>query len=306
MATSSISSHELHTPFLSHLLYAPVSIPLASSPLPSVYRTLVDSGATINLIHKSVVSFLGLTVERHPGLLATLADGKMVLSCSGYVSLSCIIADVSYSGTFFVAPLGAQSLIFGMPYLERKNPVIDWQAKTLTPRSNLSPSIPLNPSPTPSAPEPSNPPVLPNLSNSPDSFHLSDPPLKRHLPRILPPHQINLKRDRLLLFTIADVTGYKEALATAINLDPDFTPDDVPTESVSAITTPAPVRLEYAEFTDAFEDKEIPHLRLHRPGVDHEIPLAPGSKPFYGPIYNLSETELRYLKDYIDQMLERG
>ena len=124
MATLSISSHELNTPFLFHLLYASVSIPVASSP--SVHRALVDSGATINLIHKSVVSFLGLTVEPHPGLLATLVDGKTELSCSGYVSLSCTIADASYSGTFFVAPLGAQSLILGMPYLERENPVIDW------------------------------------------------------------------------------------------------------------------------------------------------------------------------------------
>jgi len=96
LATLSISSYKLNTRFLSHLLYAPVSIPVASSPFPSIYHALVDSGATINLIHKSVVSFLGLTVEPHLGLLATLADGKTALSCSGYVSLSCIIADVSY------------------------------------------------------------------------------------------------------------------------------------------------------------------------------------------------------------------
>jgi len=149
---------------------------------PSAYRSLVNSGATINVIHKSVVSFLGLIVEPHLGLLVTLADGKMVLSCSGYVSLSCIVADVSYSGTFFVAPLGAQSLILDMPSLERKNPVIDWQAKTLTPRSNFSPLNPSNTSPTLSVPEPSNPsnpPVLPNLPDPHD-------PLKHHLPRILP------------------------------------------------------------------------------------------------------------------------
>jgi len=321
------------------------SIP-ASSPSPSVYRTLVDSGATINLIHKSVVSFLGLTVEPHPGLLATLVDGKTALFCSGYVSLSCIVAGVSDSGTFFVAPLGAQSLILGMPYLERENPVIDWQAKTLTPRSNPLPPTPL------STPETSlasrnhadrteftltqqetslvnkdhvdRPEITlahrkassahdPSISVDPKSAikprNPPDPPnphQKHFLPRILPIRQINPKHDKLLLFTIADVTGYKEALAAAINLDPDFTPDDVPTESISMTTTPAPIPLQYAEFADVFKDKEIPELPPHRPGVDHEIPLAPGSKPFYGPIYNLSETELRYLKEYIDRMLERG
>ena len=213
MATLSISSHELNTPFLSHLLYASVSIS-STITSPSSYRALVDSGATINLIHKSVVSLLGLTVQPHPGLLATVADGKTVLSCSGYVSLSCTIADVPYSGTFFVAPLGAQSLILGMPYLERVNPMIDWQAKSLTFRPTYPTSNPIQMPPTP----PPTPPA-------------SDPP-KRRLPRILPTRHINPKCDKLLLFTIADVTGYKEALAAAINLDSDFTSDDVPSESI--------------------------------------------------------------------------
>ena len=168
MATLSISSHELNTPFLSHLLY--VSASISASMSPSSYCALVDSGATINLIHKSVVSFLGLTAEPHPGLLATLADGKTVLSCSGYVSLSCIIAGAPYSGTFFVTPLGAQSLILGMPYLERENPVIDWEAKTLTPRPNPS-------SPTPPFHSPDQPPVLPN-----PPFHSPDQPSAPPIP----------------------------------------------------------------------------------------------------------------------------
>ena len=44
---------------------------------------------------------------------------------------------------------------------------------------------------------------------------------------------------------IADVTGYKEALATAINLDPDLMPHDVLPKSVSTTTTtPAPIPIE--------------------------------------------------------------
>jgi len=177
------------------------------------------------------------------------------LSCSGYVSLSCIVADVSYSGTFFVAPLGAQSLILDMPSLERKNPVIDWQAKTLTPRSNFSPLNPSNTSPTLSVPEPSNPsnpPVLPNLPDPHD-------PLKHHLPRILPTRWIDPKHNRLLLFIIADITGYKEALAAVINLDSNITPDNVVTESASAATTTtisALIPLEYAKFAESLKIKK--------------------------------------------------
>ena len=119
------------------------------------------------------------------------------------------------------------------------------------------------------------PDQLPISPNPPDP---PNPQPKRLLLRILPTRRINPKCDELLLFTIADVTGYKEALATMIDLDPDFTSnnDDVPFESVSTITTPASISVEYTEFTDVFENKEIPSLLPHRPSVDHEISLAPG------------------------------
>ena len=40
--------------------------------------------------------------------------------------------------------------------------------------------------------------------------------------------------------------------------------------------------------------------------MDHSIPLEEGSKPQFGPIYNLSETELQVLKEYIETNLEKG
>ena len=82
-----------------------------------------------------------------------------------------------------------------------------------------------------------------------------------------------------------------------------------PAVQVNAVTqsnVPTSVPLEYAEYADVFEEKNTETLPPHRPNIDHEIPLIPGAKPVFGPIYNLSKTELRYLKDYIDQMLARG
>jgi len=104
MANLLILSHEFNTLFLFCLLYVSVSFSVSTS-LPFFYYALVDSGTTINLIYKSVVSLLDLNVELHWGLLATLTDGKIVVSCSSYVSLSCTITGVPYSGTFFVALL---------------------------------------------------------------------------------------------------------------------------------------------------------------------------------------------------------
>ena len=84
---------------------------------------------------------------------------------------------------------------------------------------------------------------------------------------ILPTRQIDPKHDELLLFMIADVTGYKEALAAAINFDSDPIPthdSDPNPHLVSAVSsTPTPIPLEYAEFANVFEDKEIPQLPPH-------------------------------------------
>jgi len=46
-------------------------------------------------------------------------------------------------------------------------------------------------------------------------------------------------------------------------------------------------------------------LPPHRGPLDHHIPLEEGSKPVFGPIYNLSETELQVLKEYIEENLRK-
>jgi hypothetical protein len=72
------------------------------------------------------------------------------------------------------------------------------------------------------------------------------------------------------------------------------------------LNPPTAVPIEYAEFADVFEPTNSQKLPPHRPGIDHEIPLISNAKPVYGPIYNLSETELQALKEYIDNMVAKG
>jgi len=116
---------------------------------------------------------------------------------------------------------------------------------------------------------------------------------------ILSTWHINLKWDQLLLFTIVGVTEFKEAIAAAINLDPNLdlnlnskfdsnSKSDATVLSINSISVP----VEYTDYDDIFEEKRIQQLPFYRPGIDHDITLTPGSKLFYGSIYNLSETEL--------------
>ena len=138
------------------------------------------------------------------------------------------------------------------------------------------------------------PPTPPAATSSP-----APRPFHRRLPVILPTRQIH-PQDQLLAFTVVDVTEPKAAVDIAL---------DSPAVQVNAVTqsnVPTSVPLEYAEYADVFEEKNAEFLPPHCPNVDHEIPIVPGAKPVFGPIYNLSETELQYLKDYIDRMLARG
>jgi hypothetical protein len=267
----------------SSLLYVSVST------LCRISKALIDCGASINLINASFCSLLSLPVTPCQGPRVTLADGATTLSCSGIVSLSYSISGASLQDTFFVAPLGVQSIILGMPFLERENPLIDWKAKSLEWRTK-APSIP------PSLPTPAPTPKLtPTPAPIPASFRR-----RRRLPAILPTRHIH-PQDQLLVFTVVDVTELKAAVDAALE-----SPFEIQVNAVLPSNIPTSVPLEYAEYADVFEEKNAETLPPHRPNVDHDISFVPGAKPVFGPIYNLSETELKYSKDYIDRMLARG
>ena len=69
----------------------------------------------------------------------------------------------------------------------------------------------------------------------------------------------------------------------------------------------APVSIppEYSEFADLFNKESAEQLPEHQPW-DHTMPLVEGKQPPFGPIYPLSEFELRSLREYLDENLRKG
>ena len=61
----------------------------------------------------------------------------------------------------------------------------------------------------------------------------------------------------------------------------------------------------YNDFSDVFEKKNVDRLPEHRP-YDCPIDLKDGACPPFGPIYGLSEPELKTLKIYIEENLAKG
>lgn len=82
-------------------------------------------------------------------------------------------------------------------------------------------------------------------------------------------------------------------------------------QRIWAVTTEEPptkeqlVPKKYHDFLDVFDKATSEQLPPHRP-YDCKIELTPGSTTRHGPIYPMSEVELKALREYIDEQLAKG
>ena len=66
----------------------------------------------------------------------------------------------------------------------------------------------------------------------------------------------------------------------------------------------AKILRDYQEFYEMFKEEAHEKLPEHQ-DWDNKIPIEEGKKPTYGPIYALSETELKALREYLDKNLKK-
>ena len=97
--------------------------------LPRTLKALLDSGASLNLIHEDLVRALGLTTQPCHPIYVTIANGSKLIHANRVVTLKFTLGGVEHHETFLVAPLGSNQMILGMPWLERVNPNIDWKKR---------------------------------------------------------------------------------------------------------------------------------------------------------------------------------
>ena len=67
----------------------------------------------------------------------------------------------------------------------------------------------------------------------------------------------------------------------------------------------AKIPRDYQELYAMFKEEAHEKLLEHQ-DWDYEIPIEEGKKPTYGPIYVLSETKLKALREYLDKNLKKG
>ena len=62
---------------------------------------------------------------------------------------------------------------------------------------------------------------------------------------------------------------------------------------------------EYHDFSDIFDKARASTLAPHRP-YDLKLDLEEGTSPSFGPIYSLSQSELKSLQIFLDEHLSMG
>ena len=299
-----------------NLLYLSVFI----SGFSSTIAALIDSGASLNFIHEHIVSLLQIPTEPCTPVRVALADGRILTHSNRQVTRNVTIAGIPQRHTFFVAPIGIHTMILGMPWLEHINPLIDWRLKKVDFRALTSPPALMSPPALITSDSESSKSMSKSKSESesvksevstnqiPGSDHVPTSPVKKHKEKVhrLPytpkpkppppsPPTVRLTRkigphDQLYILHVDSITSLPEYLSTIDTTAEDITPE---------------IPEQYRDLAEVFSKPKAHELPPHRGELDHHINLEPGSKPVFGPIYNLSETELQVLKDYIDDNLRK-
>jgi hypothetical protein len=129
-------------------------------------------------------------------------------------------------------------------------------------------------------------------------FELHNPDIDWHSRRISsrPRKRTTNQPRHLFLGAKAFIQTAKQNVAYAVYAVPMSIPKEEMIEDIPP---------QYQDFKDVFEKKNADLLPKHRP-YDCAIELQEGTQPPFGPIYNLLQTELTALREYIDENLAKG
>ena len=97
-------------------------------------KALMDSGAQRNVVSRALVNALHLRTRKcKEPIIIGMADGKTVYKCTRFLRaapFSLLETEFSEAEDFLVVPTD-QEVILGLPWLERWNPTVDWEKRTI-------------------------------------------------------------------------------------------------------------------------------------------------------------------------------
>jgi hypothetical protein len=267
---------------------------------------MIDSGATISFIHQNLAKVHQLPIVDQR-LNVALANGSIHTSHHATRLVMQSSPEHFEVHSFQLITLGNYSVILGMDWLKKHSPSIDWDRRTVTlsctQNHSLSTLSLLAQSTLPTTILPFNnqtrsasPPIVPTPSPSPRKFNY-EPVLTKNTKN---PTSVDIA----LISNAAFCQLLKQEQGVAYMMDISHI-EELSSATLSNEEPIIQLPEKYAEYSQVFSKAQADKLPPHRP-YDHTIPITEGANVPFGPVYNLSQTELKALHEYLKENLAKG
>jgi RNase H-like domain found in reverse transcriptase/Reverse transcriptase (RNA-dependent DNA polymerase)/Integrase zinc binding domain/Chromo (CHRromatin Organisation MOdifier) domain/Retroviral aspartyl protease/Integrase core domain len=262
---------------------------------------MIDSGASISFIHQNLAQLHDLPLAQQR-LNISLANGSIHTSQHATRIVMQSTPDHFELHSFQLITLGNYSVILGMDWLKKHNPSINWTTEKITLPSTAKHQLS------------SLPPLA--LSTMPASLPAFD---SQHRLGTSPPTPVSLRNKEAPVTSAKIMTRPKVDISVISNASlcqllkqkkgVGYMMDVSQLEELSNVEIHDSPELQlpakYQEYAKVFSKQEADKLPPHRP-YDHAIPIVEGANVPFGPVYNLSQTELKALHEYIQENLSKG
>lgn len=239
---------------------------------------MIDCGATSQFMDYEFALKKGIPIQRKkiPEVL-TLVDGQKSAAGNLIYEATVLITIGLHSETvtFQLTKIEKYPMILGMTWLALHNPKIDWKHTSVSFDADycLQHCLP-NQRPT----------IVPHVAKNPkmNIAMVSATAFRKIAAR---------KNHRIYAVSVKDMEEYLSR--------PKFS-DAEDKEKIKKL-----VPEDYHKFIQLFTKEEADKIPPRR-YIDHAIDFEDGKQPGFGPLYSMSELELKVLKDYLDENLSKG
>jgi hypothetical protein len=245
-------------------------------------NVMIDCGAEGDFIDKTYATIMGIKkLALKEPIIVRNVDGTRneAGTITHYVNATLDIGERRRHERLFVTKLGKQKIILGLPWLQRENPDIDWQLKTINWRDEPHP----RPSSKVTMEEEEDEPTISTQNPTENSELLLSPDDLDN---------ITISHAELEELWINVKTSHSQTLAHEHDQK-----KDIPIEEL--------VPEEYHEWLDVFNEKASDRFPDSRPW-DHAIDTKEGFEPKNFKAYALSPEEHKLQKEFVDENLEKG
>ena len=234
-------------------------------------HTLIDSRSTHCFLNSATILKHQLrTYKINPIPLRLFDSTTNSIICSAVNLLLCFPSGDKQTITFYVTLLEASCIaVLGHNWLTHYNPLIDWVLSSIKFRSPLQTDSLTSPETVAMAP----------LS--------SDPPT----PTLL----VTLKVSFINAAAFAHLSKMDDNQVYQLFLSDKTAPDEAPVNMTGVLP-------DYHELTDIFSKTHASAPAPHRP-YNLKIELKEGTSPLFGLIYSLAQSELKSLREFLDEHL---